>query len=83
MAVVVARRRDERNIFRCAKAGVKQIVTKEQLDFLHLLANQLGWTTGSIEKFCKRQIKKAAPTTTEDANKVIEGMKAILSRRPN
>lgn len=64
------------------KAGVKQIVTQEQLNLMTFLADQLGWTIGSTEKFCKRQIRREKPTTTEEANKVIEGMKAILKRRP-
>lgn len=62
--------------------GVKQIVTSEQLEFMSSLASQLDWKKETLTNFCQRQIKRGAPSTTEEANKVIEGMKAILSRRP-
>lgn len=64
------------------KAGVKQMVTQAQIDLITFLLAELGWTIASLEKFCKRQVKRDKPTTTEEANKVIEGMKAILKRRP-
>lgn len=76
------RKRSRTAQHRRRQAGIKQIVTQEQLKLISFLTDQLDWKQESLQKFCNRQIKKVAPTTTEEANKIIEGMKAILRRRP-
>ncbi|HMV46546.1 MAG TPA: DUF1018 domain-containing protein [Blastocatellia bacterium] len=76
------RKRSRTSQHRRQKAGVKQIVTQEQLDLMKFLAGELDWKNESLNKFCQRQIKRDQPSTTAEANKVIEGMKAILKRRP-
>lgn len=53
-----------------------------QLNKLQVLFERMGMDTAERQQaFCRRQIKKAWPQTRSDANKVIEGLKAMLARR--
>lgn len=53
-----------------------------QLNKLQVLFERMGMDTAERQQaFCWRQIKKAWPQTRSDANKVIEGLKAMLARR--
>jgi isocitrate dehydrogenase kinase/phosphatase len=57
------------------------LVTPEQQNLIAGYYIQLGWTDKSRQiGFSKRCCKKSFPQTRRDANKVIEGLKAILKR---
>lgn len=63
------------------KQGVKQLATRAQLDLIAQLASQrAGWTAQTLVDFCKRQCGHHLPRTTDEANKVIEGLKAMNRR---
>ncbi len=62
------------------KAGIKQLVQDAQLTLIAELASQRNWSAESLTKFCRRQCRHDRPRTTEDANKVIEGLKAMNKR---
>lgn len=53
----------------------------EHLAKIRALFGELGWTeTERQQGFCKRQCGKPWPQTRRDANKVIEGLKAMVKR---
>jgi hypothetical protein len=59
----------------------KGTVTQQQLDLIAALYTQLGWTELPRQiGFSKRCCRKSWPQTRTDANKVIEGLKAMLGR---
>lgn len=61
-----------------APAGM---ATPDQLALIQELYRQLGWSEVARQMgFSKRCCKKAFPQTRTDANKVIEGLKAMISR---
>lgn len=62
------------------KRDVKQLVSKTQLKLIAELASQRGWTSEGLGRFCERVCGHATPRTTEAANKVIEGLKAMNRR---
>jgi hypothetical protein len=63
------------------EAGVKQIVTQKQLNFLGGIWKRFDYRTDAgLRKFCQRVINRDRPVTTEEANKVIEAIKAINNR---
>jgi hypothetical protein len=66
--------------YRRQKAGIKQMVQKSQLDLIVELATQRNWTADTLEGFCLTVCKHKKPRTTADANKVIEGLKAMNRR---
>ena len=66
--------------YRKQVAGVKTIETDAHLKLIEELAGMRGWTAESLVKFCRRNIKKDSPTTTEDGNKIVEGLKAMNRR---
>lgn len=52
-----------------------------QLEKIETLYKQLGWTDLKRQQgFAQRQIKKPWPQTRADANRIIEGLKAMISR---
>lgn len=60
------------------EAGVKMIVTPRQLALLDQLWFKFNHRTDEgLRKFCRRVIKTHRPRTTEEANKIIEGIKAM------
>lgn len=65
------------------KAGIKAIATKRQLNYINFLAGERGWSDEALAAFCQRQIKKTSPTTTKEANAVIEALKAMAARPRN
>ncbi len=77
-ALVVRSKRTEN--YRKQSAGIKSIETDAQLKLIDELAGARGWTAVSLEKFCQRMIKKTLPTTTEEGNKIVEGLKAMNKR---
>lgn len=66
--------------YRRQQTGVVQLETEKQLNLLRDLATRRGWSEETLQNFCQRQIKKSLPTTTKEANKVIEGIKAMNKR---
>ena len=62
------------------RAGVKQVVTREMLKKITELAAQRNWSVMSLRNFCIRQCGHSKPRTTEDANKIIEALKAMNKR---
>ncbi len=44
-------------------------------------AAALGWDASRLEAFCQRQIKKGAPCTMSEMNKVLWALKAIARRK--
>lgn len=53
-----------------------------QLQMIQSLFDQLGWPEGERQRgFCQRVIKKSWPQTRNEANKILEGLKAILARQ--
>lgn len=62
------------------QAGVSQIVTEDQLALINSLAQKRNWTATSLDNFCRRMLKRPRPTTTIEANKIIEALKTMNSR---
>lgn len=62
------------------ESGVSQIVSEDQLALINKLALQRNWTATSLDNFCRRMLKRPRPTTTIEANKIIEALKAMNSR---
>lgn len=66
--------------YRRKKAGVTQVVQRDQILLIAALATQREWSTETLVKFCKRQCGHHPLRTTADANKVIEALKAMNRR---
>lgn len=62
------------------QAGIVAVVQSAQIHLIAELASQRSWTGATLEKFIRRQCKHFPPRTTSDANKVIEGLKAMNRR---
>jgi hypothetical protein len=61
----------------------KAAVTPEQQKLIAALFNELGWIETSRQMgFSKRCCRKNWPQSRTDANKVIEGLKAMIRRAP-
>ena len=57
------------------------MATPEQLALIQELFEKHGWTEGERQAgFSKGHCGKSWPQTRRDANKVIEGLKAMLAR---
>lgn len=70
-----------RNVnYKKQQAGIKTIETDAHLQLIEELAAKLGWDEARLRGFCQRQIKRDSPTTTEEGNKVVEGLKAMAKR---
>lgn len=66
--------------YRKQKAGIETIVTSAHIKKIDELAAMRGWSPESLQKFCRRVIKKDAPATAHEANKITEGLKAMNRR---
>lgn len=66
--------------WRRKKAGVKQVVQDAQLTLIAQLASQRNWTAESLTKFCRKMIKRDRPLTTDEANKIVEALRAMNRR---
>ena len=66
--------------YRRQKAGIQEVVQQAQLDKIAALASQREWNAQTLINFCRRQCGHYPLRTTADANKVIEGLKAMNSR---
>ena len=66
--------------YRRQKKGVQQVVQQDQLNLIAALASQRRLTPRGLNQFCERTCGHARPRTTVEANKVIEGLKAMNRR---
>lgn len=66
--------------WRRKKSGVTQVVQKSQLQLIAELASQRNWSSETTVNFCRRQAGHYPLRTTQDANKVIEALKAMNKR---
>jgi hypothetical protein len=66
--------------YRRQKQGVEQVVQPAQLKLIAELASQRNWSAETLIKFCRRQCGYTRPRTTNQANKIIEGIKAMNRR---
>ena len=63
------------------EAGVKQIISHKQREYMFSIWNRFPHRHPSgLDKLCERTIKRQRPRTTEEANKVIEAIKAMNLR---
>ena len=56
-------------------------LTQNQLNFIAYLLERLNWDEGHYHAFSQRIIKKAAPLTKREGQKIIIGLMAILRKR--
>jgi len=56
------------------------LVNERELQMLRDAASRRGWNEESLRKFCQRQIKKDAPQTMSELNKVFQPLKAMNRR---
>ncbi|MDI7259819.1 MAG: DUF1018 domain-containing protein [Thermodesulfobacteriota bacterium] len=56
-------------------------ITSGQKDFISYLLEELDWEEGHYHAFCRRIIKRPAPLTKRDGQKIIIGLMAILRKR--
>ena len=61
-------------------AGVQQLVGPNQLRYIAQLASFRNWSPEALQDFCRRQCGHFPLRTTQDANKVIEALKAMNRR---
>lgn len=62
--------------------NVIELITGEQIRLIEYLVDQLGWDNpNQLTGFNRRVIKKERICTKKEASKIIEGLKAILSRK--
>jgi hypothetical protein len=66
--------------YRRQKSGIAALVRPDQLTFIAELASQRDWSPETLTTFCQRQCKRNSPRTTNEANKVIEALKAMNKR---
>lgn len=62
------------------QAGVQQIAQKGHLSLMHELADGRGISEDGLKAMCRRMLKKDAPRTTAETNKIIEALKAMNAR---
>ena len=56
-------------------------ITLSQQDFISYLLEELNWDDGHYHAFCQRIVKRAAPLTKRDGQKIIIGLMAILRKK--
>ncbi len=67
---------------RAASRDPQAVITPAQQKHIRDLYNTLGWDEGNRQiGFNQRVIKKPWPQTRQEANKIIEAIKAMLARR--
>lgn len=66
--------------YRKQRAGVKTIETARHLDLIERLAQLRNLSTEGLEKLCLRTIKRPAPITTAEGNKIVEALKSMCRR---
>ncbi len=66
--------------YRKQKAGVKSIETGRHLKLIRDLAAKRNMSEAGLASLCMRIIKKKAPVTTAQGNKIVEALKAMNAR---
>ncbi len=66
--------------YRKQKANVKTLVTAKQLRLMKDLADKRNMSQIGLASLCMRIIKRSAPQTTAQCNKVIEALKSMNAR---
>lgn len=66
--------------YRKQKANVKTLVTQRQLKMMKDLADKRNMSQIGLASLCMRIIKRSAPQTTAQCNKVIEALKSMNAR---
>ena len=56
-------------------------ITPSQRNFVAYLLENLDWNEGHYQAFCQRIVKRPAPLTKRDGQKIIIGLMAILRKR--
>lgn len=62
------------------KLGVKQVETNKHLRLIRDLAAKRNMSDAGLASLCMRIIKKPAPVTTAQGNKIVEALKAMNRR---
>lgn len=62
------------------KLGIKQVETGKHLRLIQDLAAKRNMSTAGLASLCMRIIKKPAPVTTAQGNKIVEALKAMNKR---
>jgi len=63
--------------------NVIELLTGSQIRLIEYLVGKLGWNNpNQLKGFNSRVIKKERICTKQEASKIIEGLKAILNRKP-
>ena len=62
------------------KAGIKQVESTKHLRLIADLAAKRNMSAAGLASLCMRIIKRSAPATTAQGNKIIEALKAMNKR---
>ena len=72
----------EPNALRKHKGNITYLVTPDQVEKIHILAAQMGWSENQINALSQRQYKQPfRRLRVNQAQGLIEGMKSILERK--
>jgi len=78
-----AKVRKKRKSRRDLPENVIELLTGKQIRLIEYLVDQLGWENpNQLTGFNRRVLKKERICTKQEASKIIEGLKAILNRKP-
>lgn len=66
--------------YRKQKAGIKTVESGKHLRMIADLAARRKMSEAGLASLCMRIIKRPAPTTTAQGNKVVEALKAMIKR---
>ncbi len=66
--------------YRKQKAGVKTVESTKHLRLINDLAAKRNMSAAGLASLCMRIIKKPAPLTTAQGNKIVEALKAMNAR---
>jgi hypothetical protein len=56
-------------------------ITPSQQNFIAYLLENLDWDEGHYQAFCQRIVKRPAPLTKRDGQKIIIGLMAVLRKK--
>jgi hypothetical protein len=62
------------------KAGIPTIETAKQVKLIADLARKRNMTAEGLASLCQLVIKRPAPTTTAEGNKIVEALKSMIAR---
>jgi hypothetical protein len=63
------------------RGDTAQLVNERELQMLADAAERVGWDAARLAGFCERQIKKSAPVTMAELNRVLWALKSMERRR--